>query len=71
MEVLKEAHEHSTNSAGIWEKFSKLDKIGQYFPADGEFKSNKEFWEAIMTWHKDIKPESKAQYTRVLLTENA
>lgn len=46
MEALKEAHKHSTNSAGIWEKFSQFDKIGQHFPADGEFNSNKEFREA-------------------------
>jgi hypothetical protein len=29
MEALKEAHQHSTNSARLWEKISKLDKIGQ------------------------------------------
>lgn len=42
MEALKEAHEHSTNSAQISETFCKLDKIGQHFPIDGKFKSNKE-----------------------------
>ena len=46
---------------------SKLDNIGQHFPADGEFKSNKEFREAIMTWHNHIKLESKCQYTSVFI----
>jgi hypothetical protein len=62
MEALKEEHQHSTNSARIWEQF------GQHFPADREFKSNKDFREAIMTWHNDIKPESKAQYISVLMS---
>jgi hypothetical protein len=42
MEALKEVHKHSTNLARIWEKFSKRDKIGQHFPVDGKFKSNKD-----------------------------
>lgn len=65
MEVLKEAHKHSTNSAGIWKKYRKLEKKKEN--SNGEFKSNKEFREAIMNWHKDTKPESKA-HTSVLMS---
>ena len=41
IEVLKEEHEHSTNSR-ISEKLCKIVKISQHFPANGKFQSNKE-----------------------------
>jgi hypothetical protein len=52
---LKEVHKHSTNSARIWEFFCKLDKIDKHFPANGKFQFNREFRDAIVTWHNDIK----------------
>lgn len=61
MESLKEAQKIYTNSARIWKELSKLDNIGQHSPANREFKSNKEFREAIVNWHNHIKPESKAK----------
>jgi hypothetical protein len=68
IEALKEAHEHSTNSARIWEELSKPDKIGQHFPADGKLQSNRKFRDAIVSWHNDRKQKSKAQYTSILMS---
>lgn len=34
-------------------KFFNLDQIGQHFSAEGKFQSNKEFRDAIVSWHND------------------
>ena len=45
MGVLKEARKESTNS--VWGKLCKLESIGQHFPADGKFQSNRD----VVVWH--------------------